>query len=131
MSEYLRPIHLRLLTGKYAVCKLKRWPDVSLDMLDVDQVFSLTRNGEEISLVCPEEMALKYANIEAGWRAFVVAGPLEFSLVGILAKLTKALADASVSVFSISTYDTDILLVKQQDLDAAKQALSTVATLRI
>ena len=61
--------------------------------------------------------------IEDGWRAFKIAGPLEFSLVGVLAEASGILADAKVSIFAISTFDTDYLLVKAGNLDDAISAL--------
>lgn len=122
---------LSLLQGLYAVCKLDEWPVKAPIGLEEQQIYSLTRNGSEVSLVCPKELAPQSAIIENDWRAFVVAGPLDFSLVGVLASLTDVLAKASVSLFSISTYDTDIILVKQADLDVAKQALSKIARLTI
>ena len=78
-----------------------------------------------LSIVCETEAAP--ANClahEDGWRALRVAGQLDFSLLGILAGLTGALAAAGVSVFAVSTYDTDYLMVKQTALERAERALS-------
>lgn len=60
---------------------------------------------------------------EAGWRVFKVAGPLDFALTGILASIADPLAQAGVSIFAISTYNTDYLMVKEQKLDVALRAL--------
>ena len=87
-------------------------------------VFSLTRTGDELSLLCEEQYAPKDAlKNEAGYRALRVMGTLDFSLVGILADLTRVLKEISVSVFVVSTYDTDYVLVKEASLGRASDAL--------
>lgn len=62
---------------------------------------------------------------EKDWQIFKVLGPLDFSLVGILASISKTLADCGVSIFAISTYDTDYILVKEKDIDHAVESLET------
>ena len=85
---------------------------------------SVTRTAEELSLVC-DEAALPegVSPVERGWRALRVAGTLDFALVGILARLSVPLAEAGISIFAISTFDTDYLLVRATDLAAAIEAL--------
>jgi hypothetical protein len=78
---------------------------------------------DELSLVVPEAFAPDGAAIEAGWRALRVAGTLDFSLTGVLASLAAPLAQAGVSIFAVSTYDTDYLLVRESGLAAALVAL--------
>ena len=75
-------------------------------------------------MVLPEQDALPEWKIEPGWRGFQVAGPLDFGLTGVVASLTRPLADAGVPVFVISTFDTDYLLVKEANLDRAREALA-------
>ena len=71
------------------------------------------RTDSELSLVCETaNLPSDFAACETGWRMFRVAGNLEFSLIGIPSKITSILADVSVSVFCVSTYDTDYILVK-------------------
>lgn len=92
-------------------------------------VVSITRTGSELSLVLaetalPEEAtAQPDLRVERGFRALEVAGPLDFSLVGVLAALAAPLAEAGVSLFAVSTFDTDHLLVREDDLGAATAAL--------
>jgi hypothetical protein len=87
-------------------------------------IWSITRTPDEISIVTSEEHAdPTWANVEHGWRCFKVRGPLDFSLVGILAALAGTLAAANISVFAISTYDTDYILVRDGDADRAATAL--------
>ncbi len=114
---------LTLLPESLAVCRLP--PDASLhEPLDGGSLFSVTRTVTELSLlVCAERDAPETDDREDGWRGLVVDGPLDFELVGILAELSGALADAGISLFVLSTFDTDYLLVKQDDLDAAIGAL--------
>jgi len=84
---------------------------------------SLTRTQDELSVVCAEADVPARVVAERGFCRLTVQGPLEFSLVGVLASLTAPLAEAGVSVFSISTFDTDHLLVRGADLDRARSAL--------
>ncbi len=108
---------LELLKKDYAVCRLqsKQLPD--------GEFTSLTVSCGEISLVCEEEHVPDSCAAEKGWRGLRVCGVLDFSLIGILAGLTGTLARAGVSVFAVSTYDTDYLFVKKDSLEAAVQAL--------
>jgi hypothetical protein len=108
---------LELLEKEYAVCRLKE------PCLPGGEFVSLTMSGGEVSLVCEAALAPGGGLTETGWRGLRVAGVLDFSLVGILAALTAALAEAGVPVFAVSTYDTDYLFVKAENLDAAIRAL--------
>ena len=111
---------LEVLPQMFSVCKVADYGGVDLG---APFVFMGATDGEK-SLVCP--MALVPANTMArsdGWRAFRVAGTLDFSLVGILAALSKTLADAGVGIFAISTFDTDYILTKAEDFEHALAAL--------
>lgn len=112
---------LYLLEPRFAVCRLSS--DAALQ-LPAGSLASLTRTGEELSLVCEEARAPEAGRCERGWRALKVAGPLEFSQVGVLASLAAPLAEAGVSLFALSTYDTDYLLVKADALEQAVAALT-------
>jgi len=84
---------------------------------------SLTRTAGELSLVYCEEAVPDGVRCEQGWRCLRVAGTLDFSLVGVLASLLGPLADAGLSVFVVSTFDTDYLLVKQTDFQRTVDVL--------
>lgn len=84
---------------------------------------SVTRTADELSLVCAESVVPQGIQREPGWRIFKIEGPLDFALIGILASVAQPLAEAGVSTFTISTYDTDYVMVKQQDLEKAVRAL--------
>ena len=109
---------LEPLRGAFTVCKpgAADWQDKPFHFL--------ARTDGEVSLVCPTPDAPNACDArEDGWRALRVAGPLEFSLVGILSRLSNALAAAGVSVFAVSTYDTDYLFVKAEAYEKALEAL--------
>jgi hypothetical protein len=86
---------------------------------------AVTWTRDETSIVCEQGAVPAGVTCEEDWRAIRVVGPLEFSLTGVLASLTTPLADASIPVFGISTFDTDYVLVKRGDLDRAIDVLRT------
>jgi hypothetical protein len=117
-------VDLRVLPERLSVCKLPvdaAWPSPAPGT----SFWSATRTATEVSLVCPEDEAPAGAGVrvEPDWRALEVAGPLEFSMVGVMAGLTAPLADVDVSVFVVSTYDTDYVLVHAAALERAVEAL--------
>lgn len=86
--------------------------------------FSLTTTCKEISVVSETDVVPAVVrHSEPGWRAIAVEGPLAFEMIGVLASMCAPLAEAEISVFAISTYDTDYLLVKQENLENAVVAL--------
>ncbi len=87
--------------------------------------YSITRTPDELSIVCPTAALAPGVIAESEWRAFKIAGPLDFSLVGVLASIAAPLAEAQVSIFSISTYDTDYVLVRAADTERAVDALTS------
>ena len=115
---------LRVLSERLSVCRLPvdaPWPVPPHGTA----FFSVTRTEDEISVVCPEDSAPQgdHVRVEPDWRALEVAGPLDFSMVGVMAELTAPLADVDVSVFVVSTYDTDYVLVHAAALEKAVEAL--------
>ena len=85
---------------------------------------SVTRTAEELSIVCSDSAVPPDTTAQRGWRALKVHGPLDFSLTGVLAALSAPLAQARISIFALSTYDTDYVLVRDDDLDRASDALA-------
>ena len=112
--SFLHPVE-----GEFTVCKL---PDFS--GVDLSKPFRFTAATDtEFSLVCPAEDAPQTTtDREDGWRMFGVGGQLDFSLVGILARLTGTLAEEKIPVFALSTFDTDYLMVKSGDFGRAERA---------
>ncbi len=86
-------------------------------------VFSVTRTGNVLSVVCRQEMVPSGTQAEVGWRCLRVAGAMPFTLVGVLASLTGPVAAAGVGVFAVSTFDTDYLFVKEAEFQTAVAAL--------
>ena len=104
-----------------SVCKVR---DIAPEHLAAEFTFA-ARTDEEASLVCPTELAPADAlEREDGWRALRIKGVLDFSLVGILAPIATALADAGVGIFAVSTFNTDYVLVKSGCLDRACATLA-------
>lgn len=85
--------------------------------------FAIARTADELSMVLPDSVEIGSDTSENGWACFKVGGPLEFGLVGVLAGISSALARARVAIFALSTFDTDYVLVKREQVEAAKEAL--------
>ena len=125
MLESMKKLQMSLMPGEYIVCRLPVEGAGANIWLPSEGFWSLTRTLDEVSLGMEADNAVPMtARVESGWRMLRVLGTLEFSQVGILAFLSTVLADAGVSIFALSTYDTDYLLVKDQQLAAALQALA-------
>jgi hypothetical protein len=113
---------LLVLDGPFAVCRLGAGAPIP-PWATAGPFFSVSRTADELSVVCLQDAVPEGTVAERGWRCLRVAGDMPFSAVGVLASLTAPLAQAGVSVFAVSTFDTDYLLVKGQDLAAALDAL--------
>ena len=87
------------------------------------EIFSVTCDNEEVSIIADESFAHPGAEIQRGWRAIKVKGPLEFELKGVLASLLNPLNEAGVSVFALSTYSTDYIFVLDYHLEKAIEVL--------
>jgi hypothetical protein len=111
--------------GEYAVVRLPADAAVPAELLAPGQDFvSVTRTAGELSVICPAGHEPPGSTAaEDGWRLLSVRGPLEFTLTGIIAALASELAAAGVALFSMSTFDTDHILVRATDLDHAVKAL--------
>ena len=108
---------------RLALCRLDPMDPIP-DWVPDGPLLSVTRTDDELSILCPDGPHIPAAiRTERGWRALVVQGPLPFEAVGILAALSGCLAAAQVSVFVLSTYDTDYVLVKEDQLERAISAL--------
>ena len=119
-----RTLTLSLLPETLAVCRLGPSEPMPDWALIASSFLSVTRTTDELSIVCRESAIPDGIQCEGDWRALKVDGPLDFAETGILASLTTPLADAGVSVFAVSTFDTDYLLVKQAALGQARSVLA-------
>ena len=117
---------LTQLHGEYAVARSGPATPVPEGFLFGAGFLTVSRTEDELSLVGPAEaiagLDTKMDKFEAGWTAFKVQGPFAFDEVGIVAALSRVLADAAIGIFVISTFDTDYILVKQENADAAATA---------
>jgi uncharacterized protein len=129
---------LAVLDGCFAVCRLPPTAPPPSWVAQSQPFYSITRTADELSIVCREDVvpfpASEHSDadegtgdhgmqLESGWKTLKVQGPLVFSMTGVLASLASPLAAANVSIFAVSTYDTDYLLVKGAALEQAISAL--------
>ncbi len=119
----VRSLTLTVLPGRYAVCRLD--PGAAIpSWATAGALFSITRTADELSILCPDGAVPPGVRHAGDWRALKLEGPFDFSEVGILASVTTPLADTGVSLFAVSTFDTDYVLVKEAMLDRAVSALT-------
>ncbi|MBR5938418.1 MAG: ACT domain-containing protein [Clostridiales bacterium] len=113
-------MELKKIEYKLTVCKVS---DLSRIKMDADFYF-IGKTDEELSLVCKtEDTPLNTLEREDGWRGFRIQGVLDFSLIGILSKLTGILAENGIGIFAVSTYNTDYILVKEENYEQALNVL--------
>lgn len=115
-------LSLVILHDLFALCKLQA--DESIPSWALCNSFcSLTRTPEELSIVCPQELVPEGVEAVRQWKSLKVEGKLDFDSVGILSSLTSSLADVGISIFAISTYNTDYLFIRESDLAQGVAAL--------
>lgn len=120
MARFLR---FAVLPERLAIARLE--PDSDLPEWAASTVFcAVTRTSEELSVVCPESEVPTDVECDRGWRALKIEGPLGFDEVGIVRSLAVPLAEVGVSIFVISTYETDYVLVREVQLEMALSALA-------
>jgi hypothetical protein len=125
------PRHLKyhVLPERLAVCQLAADAPVP-SWAQSGGFFSVTRSVDEVSVVCEEhawddQRLPDGVRVERGWVALKLEGPFPFSMTGVLASFLQPLAEAKIPIFAISTFDTDYVLVKHEDLERAQKALAT------
>jgi uncharacterized protein len=111
-------IEFSVYDGRFCLVKLPRDTDLG-EIQDGGPFFSVTRDNDEMSIVAAESFVHPQAEIQRGWRALKVKGPLEFELKGVLASLLSSLAEAGISVFAVSTYSTDYIFLLDYNLEKA------------
>jgi uncharacterized protein len=114
---------LSILPGSFAICRLSPDNEVPGWVWENKTLLSVTYTEDELSIVCQSSLAPSYIRAEMGWVAIKVEGPLDFSLTGVLAELSGPLAAGGASIFALSTFDTDYILVKERDISQAKRIL--------
>ncbi len=116
-------IQLLLLTSYLAVARLDPEDDIPSWALTRKHFLSITYTEDELSIVCDRQLIPTDVLCETDWRALKIVGPLDFSLVGILAPIATLLAQQAIPIFVLSTFDTDYILVKDNMLARAKKTL--------
>ncbi len=112
---------IKILNYDFSVCKVKDYSGVKLN----SEFCFIGKTDDENSLVCiTEEVPENTIEREDGWKAFRLQGVLDFSLIGILSKITALLAESNIGIFAISTYNTDYVLTKSKDFPRAIKVLS-------
>ena len=115
-------MNLTVVPGMLAICRLDQDAPVP-HWAQTSRFFSITRTAHELSVVCAQDAVPAGVRHRGGWRCLCVQGPLDFALTGILESLAAPLAGAGIPIFAISTYDTDVILVQDTDLERAREAL--------
>jgi len=117
-------MRLDCLAGIYAVARGAAATPIPVSIFGAPGLVSVNQTADELSAVAPAEALdpAVFEKCEPGWRAFCVAGPLDFAMTGVMAELSQTLAAAGISLFAISTYDTDYILVRAADAQRAAQA---------
>lgn len=107
---------IKVLPQEFSVCKVKDFTQVDLNK----EFFFVAKTDDEQSVVCPtENVPENTTECDDGWRAFRIVGKLDFSLIGILAKIADILAKNNIGLFAVSTYNTDYILTKEKNFNEA------------
>ena len=113
-------MEIEILKQKFAVCKIKDSREINFE----DDFLFVGKTDEELSVVCVEEKVYKSAYaVDKGWKALRIKEVLDFSLVGILYKISKILAENNIGIFAVSTYNKDYILVKEENINKASEKL--------
>lgn len=122
------PFTLQLIPGEFAVCRLP--PTAAVPAWADSTVFSsVTRTGDELSIMCPAAQVPADVPHEAGWRLLKLLGPFAFTETGILASVLAPLATAQIGILAVATFDTDYVLVKAERLEETLHALAAAGHL--
>lgn len=115
-------MELRRIAHKLTVCKVTAVSHINLDA----GFYFIGKTDEEVSLVCKtEDTPQNTLEREDGWRGFRIQGTLDFSLIGILSRLSGLLAEHQIGIFAVSTYNTDYILMKEESFERALSILAS------
>jgi hypothetical protein len=113
---------LSVLEESYSIYRFA--PDAIVpDSIQESRFYNVSRSDEELSIVCEAHIDVNATRSETGWRIIKIVGPLDFSLTGVLASVAEPLARQKISIFALSTFDTDYLMVKHENLATARSVL--------
>lgn len=120
--QTMAQLTLKLLNEQFSIHSLAAGSEIPAQVFS-SPIYFIAKTYEEISIVLPQTYKIQSDDEEPNWRALEVVGPLDFSLTGILSNISAVLANEKISIFAISTFDTDYVLVKENTLTAAISAL--------
>lgn len=113
-------MELKIINQNFTICKMENLSKIDYS----DEICFISKTDEELSLVCSSDRVPENAiECDHGWKAFRVRGVLDFSLIGILSRITTILAENSIGIFAVSTYNTDYILTKSDSFDRAMAVL--------
>jgi hypothetical protein len=115
-------LQLVVLTDLFAIYRLDKNAPVP-ESVSSGNFFSITRTSDETSVVCPQNLTPDGVRCERGWRCLRVSGTIDFTTIGVVASLVTPLAEMGISVFVVSTFDTDYMLLKDTDFEKGMAAL--------
>lgn len=120
---------IALLPHAFAVCRLEK--DTTIPAWASHSAFySITKTMDELSIVVEQSKVPTDIKAEKDWRALMIEGPLDFALTGVLSAILAPLAEAKISIFTISTFDTDYILIKEKNLEQAIKILKVQYTIK-
>ena len=122
LLEKYKSIVLELFENEYSIYKFDSKYKINENIF-VNNFFSITKTDDEVSIVTQEQRLNEYIEKENGWKILKIEGILEFNLIGILNKLSNLFANENISIFVISTYNTDYILVKKENIEKAVNVL--------
>jgi len=118
-----KKLTLSILPEKLGICHFDKKTPIPNWAIEENKFSSISKTRDELSIICPQDRIPGGVLVERDWRAFKVEGPLGFILTNVVASLSRPLAKAKISILYISTYETDYLLVKEENLNKAKKIL--------
>jgi len=114
---------VQILNDDYTIHRFHFNDQIPKEIL-VSDFYWVSKTDEELSIVCKSEIIINSKKSDSGWTLLKLIGPFELSVIGILSNITKVLADAEISIFALSTYDTDYLLIKKENYQLAAESLT-------
>ena len=123
-KEERSELRLEVLQNTFTIHRFNSSAEIPNEIFS-EAFFNIVKTDEELSIVCRNSLTLNSERCDQSWSCIKVSGPLELNTTGVLAKLSKVLADAHISIFAISTFDTDYILVKTKKVNKAVLVLKT------
>ena len=121
MRKGVSELEIKVIDQDFSICKPENLSQIKWE----EDYFFIGKTDEELSLVCStESVPDNTLSRDDGWKAFRIQGVLDFSLIGILSRITTLLADNKIGVFAISTYNTDYILTKKENFEYTLRVLS-------